>query len=307
MKIIIDTDPGHDDVMALLYLLANKSVEVLAITTVAGNSTIENTTRNAQYVLDLMDEPNIPLFSGAAKPLKRLLIQAVVHGASGLDGINPTNPYKLTNDAPEQIINLLQKYPGEVSILAVGPLTNIAAAITLNRQAMCLAKEIVIMGGAFSVPGNKNRVAEFNIFVDPEAAAIVLDLPVRKVFVPLDACNDIQLTLKDFAAITNSTIRKALLKMCTPYITNLKSDMDARGALMYDALAAFYVCNQALCQSRSMNIQIETKGQFTRGMTIIDRRPVPDRFPINSEIVTNIPEKQFVQSFTKTLSNYKKS
>lgn len=302
MKLIIDTDPGHDDAMALLYALKRKNINVLAVTTVAGNSTIENTTRNAQYILNLLGRDNVPLYSGAAKPLRRPLVQAVVHGTSGLDGIDPSNEYAITNNAPEKIVKLVKQFPGEVTLLALGPLTNIAHAIELDRDAMKLVKGIVIMGGAFTVPGNKNRVAEFNMYVDPEAAAMVVDLPVPKTFVPLDACNEIQLQMSDFELITNKSIRDVLIKMNVPYMKNLRVDMNARGALMYDVLAAYFACNPLMCKLEQANVQIETKGEFTRGMTVIDQRPVLDNLPPNAQIVTFIPSKEFKDNFIQTLS-----
>lgn len=303
MKLIIDTDPGHDDAMALLYALKRKDIDMLAVTTVAGNSTIENTTRNAQYVLNLLGRADVPLYSGAPKPLRRPLVQAVVHGTSGLDGIDPSNEYALTNNAPEKIVELVRQFPGEITLLALGPLTNIARAIQLNREAMRLVREIVIMGGAFTVPGNKNRVAEFNMYVDPEAAAMVVDLPVLKTFVPLDACNEIQLQMSDFCQITNKPIRDVLIKMNAPYIKNLQADMNACGALMYDVLAAYFACNPSKCKLEQANVQIEAKGKFTRGMTIIDQRPVPDNLTPNAQIVTFIPSKEFKEDFIETLSS----
>lgn len=302
MKLIIDTDPGHDDAMALLYAIKRKNINVLAVTTVAGNSRIENTTRNAQYVLNLLGRDDVPLYSGAAKPLKRPLVQAVVHGTSGLDGIDPSNECVLTDNAPEKIVELVKQFPGEVTLLALGPVTNIARAIELDRDAMSLVKEIVIMGGAFTVPGNKNRVAEFNMYVDPEAAAIAVDLPVQKTFVPLDACNEIQLQMSDFELITNKSIRDVLIKMNVPYMKNLQVDMNARGALMYDVLAAYFAANPSVCKLEQANVQIEAKGEFTRGMTIIDQRPVTDSLPPNAQIVTFISGKEFKKDFIDTLS-----
>src|SRR5205085_2809395 len=128
---------------------------------------------NARYVLDLLDRTDISIYSGAEKPLERALIQAVVHGESGLVGIDPTNEPGLTGNAVEKILSIVKENPNEITIVTIGPLTNIAAAILKDPETMKKIKEIVIMGGAVKVPGNKNRVAEFNIFVDPEAADVV--------------------------------------------------------------------------------------------------------------------------------------
>ena len=187
--------------------------------------------------------------------------------------------------------------------MTLGPLTNIAQAIMHDPETMKNVQRIVIMGGAFEVPGNKNRVAEFNMFVDPEAASVVLDLPVRKVFVPLDACNHIQLTLSDFEQVKNRSLREALLAMNRPYIENLKQDMAAEGALMYDVLAAYYVLDPEVCKTKAVNIELEITGEFTRGMTIIDKRPVPDKKQPNAERVQYIPAEAFKSRFITTLNS----
>jgi len=209
-KIIIDTDPGHDDAMAIMLAVKSDVFNIMAITTVSGNSTIENTTRNARFILQVLGTEDITVYSGAEKPLKQDLIQAVVHGKSGLEGIDPTNSAKLTNNAVEKIISIIKENPEEVTIVTLGPLTNIASAIQKDPSTMKKVKEIVTMGGAINVAGNKNRVAEFNVFVDPDAAKIVFDFPVKKTLVPLDACNHVQLSLQDFKAIKNEKVRNVL-------------------------------------------------------------------------------------------------
>ncbi len=300
-RVIIDTDPGQDDAMALMLMLKS-SFKVEAITTVAGNSVIENTTANARYVLGLISNEKTPIYSGASKPMKRKLIQAVVHGQSGLEGIDHNIAPNLTSDAVDKILELVKKNPNKLTILTLGPLTNIAVAIARNPEVMIKVKELVIMGGAFTVPGNKNRVAEFNIFVDPEAASIVTNFPVPKTFVPLDACNGIQLDLVEFEKVKNLKVKKALIDMNIPYIRNLKADMAASGALMYDVLAAYYLLERNKCQVYSANVQIETEGSITRGMTVIDRRPVTDNLAPNAKIVKNIPEIRFKKVFFDSLN-----
>lgn len=303
MKVIIDTDPGHDDAMALMLACASPELEVLAVTTVAGNSTIENTTRNARYILNAIGRAQVPVFSGAARPLKRDLIQAVVHGASGLEGIDPQNDPQLTGDAAAQIARLVQENPGEITIIALGPLTNIAQAIQQNPNAMRQVKQIVSMGGAITVPGNKNRVAEFNVFVDPEAADIVLQFKdVPKTLVPLDACNHVQMSTADFERITNVPLQQLLLKMLKPYMANLQKDAAAEGALMYDPLTVFFLLQPESCQTTQMNVQVETRGELTRGMTVADLRPVTDGLAPNVSIVTNIVSDDFVERFVMALS-----
>jgi inosine-uridine nucleoside N-ribohydrolase len=302
-KIIIDTDPGHDDALALMLACKSPELEILAVTTVAGNSTIENTTRNARFILERIGASDLPVFSGAAKPLNRSLVQAIVHGQSGLEGIDPQNEPGLTNDAPEQILRIVKQNPKGVTIVTLGPLTNIARAMQKDPKTMRLVKQIVSMGGAIETAGNKNRVAEFNIFVDPEAADIVVRFPVPKVMIPLDACNHIRMTLTDFKQIRDSMLRPLLVKMMHPYIANLHKDAGIEAALMYDPLTVFYLLQPRSCQTKAYNIQIETTSELTRGMTVADRRAVTDGLAPNATVVINIPAKAFVNRFIGTLNS----
>ncbi|HEX7042426.1 MAG TPA: nucleoside hydrolase [Patescibacteria group bacterium] len=300
-KIIIDTDPGHDDAMAIMLAIKSDIFDVIAITTVCGNSTIENTTRNARFILKTLGREDIPVYSGAKRPLKQELIQAVVHGKSGLDGIDPTNRPMLTNNAAQKIISLVKKNPGEITLVTLAPLTNIAMAIKKDPETMKKVKEIVTMGGAINVAGNKNRVAEFNIFVDPDAAKVVFDFPVKKTLVPLDACNHVRLIMKDFLAIKNKKLREVLIKMVGPYIHNLEKDAGVKAALMYDPLTVFYLLNKSACKTYKDNVQVEVKGEVTRGMTVIDRRKVTDGALSNMTIVTKISQAKFKKCFIECL------
>jgi len=301
-KIIIDTDPGHDDAMAIMLAVKSGAFDILAITTVCGNSTIENTTRNARFVLKTLGREDIPVYSGAVKPLRQKLIQAVVHGKSGLDGIDPTNAANCTGDAVEKILNLVKRFPNEITIVTLGPLTNIATAIQKDPESMKRVKEFVTMGGAINVPGNKNRVTEFNIFVDPDAAKIVSEFPIPKTLVPLDACNHVQLLLKDFMAVKNVPLRDVLVQMIKPYIRNIAKDTGIKAALMYDPLTVFYLLDPSTCKTYQDNIQVETKGEFTRGMTVVDQRSVPDDVTPNTTIVTDISQAKFRNTFIRILS-----
>ncbi|HUD44884.1 MAG TPA: nucleoside hydrolase [Patescibacteria group bacterium] len=301
-KIIIDTDPGHDDAMAIMLAVKSGAFDILAITTVCGNSTIENTTRNARFVLQVLDREDIPVYSGANKPLKQDLIQAVVHGKTGLEGIDPTNEAKLTNNAVDKIIELIKKYPGEITLVTLAPLTNIAMAIQKDPKTMDKLKQIVTMGGAINVAGNKNRVAEFNVFVDPDAAKIVFDFPVKKTLVPLDACNHVQLTLKDFQSITNKNLQNILVKLVKPYIQNIAKDVGVHAALMYDPLTVYYLLDANACKRYDDNVLVETEGEITRGMTVIDKRSVKDDLKPNMTIVTHISQAKFRRTFINFLS-----
>ena len=298
---IINTDPGHDDALAIMLAVKSGMFKIHAITTVAGNSTIENTTRNARFILKLLGREDIPVYSGSDKPLRRELVKAVVHGESGLDGLDPKNEPNLTGDSVERILSIVEGYPNKITLITLGPLTDIAKAIQRDLATMSKLKEIVIMGGAIRVPGNKNRVAEFNVFVDPEAADIVFKSPIKKTLIPLDACNHVKLGLEDFERIENEALRTPILAMIKPYIKNIAADEGVKAALMYDPLTVYSIMNPTACKRDDYNIFVETEGKHTRGMTVAELR-VSKREPPNISVVEMISEEAFKRDFIKVLS-----
>lgn len=299
-KIIIDTDPGHDDALAIMLLEKSGLFDILAITTVAGNSTIQNTTNNARYVLDLLNS-TIPLYSGAATPLKIKLVQANVHGPSGLAGATITKQERLTGDAVDRIIEIVKNNPKQVSILTLGPLTNLAEALQKDETIAPLIQEVIMMGGAIAVPGNKNRVAEFNIFVDPDAADVVFKSEIPKVLVPLDACNEVFLTLDDFEQLKNSHLYEPIRAMMTHYIEGIRAFEKTTGALMYDPLAAYYLINPKAFEMKKMDVQIEVDSNLTRGMTVADRRTWGEKDP-NINVAMYANRDEFVKDFLEILN-----
>jgi len=300
-KIIIDTDPGHDDALALLMLLKSNKCIIKAITTVAGNSTIGNVTRNAQAILNLTKE-KIPIFSGLAKPIKRELVTAVVHGESGLAGFDTSKTdFSLTGNAPEKIIEIIKQNPNQITILALGPLSNVARAIKKDQSIIPLIKQLVIMGGAIGVPGNKNRVAEFNFFVDPEAADLVFKTKIPKVLISLDACNQVVLQVNDFKRIKNKSLQKLLIPMMEHFIDGLVNDEGTNGILVYDALAAFFLINPKAFKLKEMNVIIETRGEHTAGMSVTEKREHKVK-ETNVRVVSEIKKESFIKDLFKYLS-----
>ncbi len=300
IPLIIDTDPGHDDALAIMLLIKSERFDIQAVTTVAGNTTTQNTTNNARYILDLL-QSSIPLYSGAAAPLRQKLICANVHGENGLAGAQITKKELLNNLAVTKIIELVRTAPSKVSLLVIGPQTNIALAFKQDLELPKLIKQIVIMGGAIAVPGNKNAVAEFNIFVDPEAADIVFRAPVKKIVIPLDVCNDIFLTLADFRRLKKSKLYRPIMAMMKHYIQGIKIFERTKGALMYDPLAAYYLLNPRAYETKKMDVRIETTSDLTRGMSVADRRNWGEK-KYNAHVVTKINRDQFVEDFINTLN-----
>ena len=298
--VIIDTDPGHDDALAIMLLIRSNAVNVQAVTTVAGNTDIQKVTNNARFILDLIDS-NVPIFSGARKPLKKKQILANVHGKSGLDGANITKTEKLNELAVDSMIRIIRANPRRVTIVTIGPETNIAKAFIKDPEIPKLLKQIVIMGGAINVPGNKSRVAEFNIFVDPDAAKIVFDAPVKKILVPLDICNEIPMFLTDFNKIKGK-LRSPILIMMKEFIKGIARYENFKGALVYDALATYFLINPKAYTLTKMDIKIETKGNLTNGMTVADKRLWGDK-ELNVDVATKLDRNVFIKDFIKIMSD----
>ncbi|HLD01663.1 MAG TPA: nucleoside hydrolase [Patescibacteria group bacterium] len=299
--LIVDTDPGHDDVMAILLAVKSQRFDIQALTTVAGNSTIENVTKNAAYTLDLLQRRDIPIYSGAEKPLKRKLVQAVVHGISGLAGADTSKTVIVrTNDAAKQIQQIVRQHKKKITILALGPLTNIAKAFQNDPALPSLIQEIVIMGGAIDVPGNKNRVAEFNMFVDPEAADIVFKTNVKKTLIPIDVCSKTILLLSDFQKLQGTSFYSPIMSMMKHFIQGLTEDEGVQGALVYDAVAAYYLLNPKAFTLVPMDIVIETKGEHTFGMTVAEKR-AHKKMEYNTLVAMDVDKKAFVKDFLAIL------
>ena len=299
MKVIIDTDPGHDDAMAIMLACMSPELDVLALTTVCGNSTIENTTRNARFIMEFLDKTDIPIFSGASKPLRKELVQATVHGTSGLQGIDPQNASNLTDDAVEQILNLITNEPDPITLITLGPLTNIAAAIQRAPSVMAKLERIVIMGGAINVPGNQTSTAEFNMFADPDAADIVLMSAIPKLIVPLDACNGVRLQLSDIEDIKDERTKHLLKTMLQPYIQNIALDTGINAAIMYDPAAVFALLRPDMCKIRQSRLRVDTTG-IKRGTTTHSKnakRGIAD-------IVLSIDQTSFIKCLTNTINDF---
>ena len=300
-KIILDTDPGVDDALALMLLAKSKNIDLLAITTVAGNSTIENTTANAQYLKKLLGL-KCPIYSGAKKALTGPFTTAHVHGVTGLAGIDNQEVPVFTNNAPEKIIEIVKQNPHEVIIVCIGPETNLAQAIQIEPLLPSLISKVVIMGGAILSPGNQTSMAEFNIGLDPEAAEIVFESPIKKVLIPLDVCYQTPLFAPDFDRLKNSSLFKTIKAITTPYIKAISRFEGQEGAIVYDALAAYYLINPSAFTIEDYEVHIETNGKYTRGATVADRRSWGEKSP-NTTVTTALNREQFLNDFVDILSS----
>ncbi|MRX49604.1 nucleoside hydrolase [Paracoccus sp. S-4012] len=276
-KIIFDTDPGQDDAVALLLALASpEEVEVLGVTAVAGNVPLDLTAKNARIVCELAGRPDLPVHAGCDAPLARRLVTAEnVHGATGLDGIDlrpPAMPLAETH-AVDFIIETLRGEPsGSVTLVAVGPLTNIATAFDRAPDTVPRVQEIVIMGGAYFEVGNVTPAAEFNIYVDPEAAKLVFDSGAALTVMPLDVTHK-ALTSRDWVEgmrALGTRVGEAVASWTDFFERYDKAKYGNLGAPLHDPCAVAWLIRPELFSGKRVNVEIETAGEFTAGMTVAD-------------------------------------
>ncbi|GGA14475.1 nucleoside hydrolase [Neptunicoccus cionae] len=282
-KIIIDTDPGQDDAVAILLALASPELEVLGITAVAGNVPLALTELNTRKVVELAGRPDIPVFAGCDAPLDRPLVTAEhVHGRTGLDGPtlpDPQIPLQAKHGV-DFIIDTLRSSK-DVTLCPLGPLTNIAAALTQAPDIKQNIQEIVLMGGGFFEGGNITPAAEFNIYVDPTAADIVLRSGVPVTMLPLDCTHQALTTAPRVAAF------RALPNRAGPVVAELtdfferydKEKYGSDGAPLHDPCVIAYLLRPDLFNSRFINVEVETISKLTLGATVADWWRVTDRPP----------------------------
>ena len=307
-KIIIDTDPGQDDAVAILLALASPNeLDVLGITAVAGNVPLPLTEKNARIICELAGKTDIPVFAGCDEPIKRRLVTAEhVHGKTGLDGPQLAPPTMALQDmhGVDFLINTLRAEPsGTVTLVPIGPLTNIAQAFKRAPDIIERVQEIVIMGGAYFEVGNITPAAEFNIYVDPEAADIVFKSDIQLVVMPLDVTHK-ALTTKPrvdaFAALGNEVGR--MVAEWTNFFERFdKEKYGSEGAPLHDPCTIAYLLQPNLFSGRHINVEIELNSDLTRGMTVADWWRVTDR-PPNATFIGDMDADGFFGLLTNRLA-----
>jgi purine nucleosidase len=271
-KILLDCDPGLDDALALLLAHGDAELELVAVTTVGGNVSLDNTTRNALQLRDYLGFPEVPVAAGAAGPLERLITTAAeVHGETGIgDVVLPAAITALaTGHAVDLVISTLRDAPGQVHLVATGPLTNIALALRQEPRIVDWAASFTIMGGSFT-RGNVTPAAEFNIYVDPEAAAIVFAAGWTVVMIGLDLT--LQATAEPHIVDRMLQLGRIGVELVAPLSTFWTSPItdEPRGQALHDVCAVAYVARPDLFESRPARVEVETRGEFTSGMTVVD-------------------------------------
>lgn len=295
-NIIIDCDPGHDDAIAILMALANQDkLNILGITTVGGNQLLDKVTLNCLKTLSLVNK-NIPVASGAASPLTREIhTGGDAHGDSGMDGpVLPPPKYRVvsTNAVQfmyEKIINSQEK----VTLVPTGPLTNIALLLRTFPDIKDKIDLICLMGGGIST-GNRTPAAEFNIYVDPEAAKIVFNSGVDIVMAGLDVTNKAMLMDDEKENLRGKGKVSAFVAELLDFYGIAGKRFGFEGCALHDPCAVGYLLRPDLFEGKKYHVDIETQGELTRGMTLADARPMPEK-KANVFVLLEIKRKEFIE------------
>jgi pyrimidine-specific ribonucleoside hydrolase len=297
MKILIDCDPGHDDMMAIMLACARPlELELLGITTVAGNQTGAKTWLNARRILTLIGRTDIPAARGADRPLLREpTVAPEIHGVSGLDGADL--PEAATEGLPvhavDFILDALHASPDPVTLVPTGPLTNIALALLKNPGVVANIQRIVLMGGAV-FDSNVTPAAEFNIYVDPEAARIVFASGAPLTMVGLDVTNKALLTFAEIAEISRwgGKVSGVVGPLLDFFARANREVFGFEGAPLHDALAVAHLLRPGIIRTKFLNVEVETSGELTRGRTVADFYGVSGRQP-NAEVALEVDREAF--------------
>jgi purine nucleosidase len=307
LPIIIDTDPGQDDAVAILLALASLEFEVLGITAVAGNVPLALTEVNARKICELAARPDIKVFSGAVRPLARKLVTAEhVHGRTGLDG--PVLPEPAMALQPLHAVDfivdtLMSRDAGTVTLCVLGPMTNIALALIREPRIASRIQRIVAMGGGFFEGGNVTPAAEFNIYVDPHAARVVFDADIPITLIPLDCTHQ--------ALTSRARVDKfrAMKNTCGPAVAALldfferfdEQKYGTDGGPLHDPCVMAWLLRPELFQSRDVNVVVECESELTMGMTVVDWWKVTERKP-NATVCRSVDAQGFFDLLTERIA-----
>jgi inosine-uridine nucleoside N-ribohydrolase len=279
VRILLDVDTGVDDALALAFAVRHPEIELEGVITAAGNVGLASTTRNTLRVLDLLGASNVPVAMGAPAPLSGVLREAShVHGSDGLGGAQLPAPTRAAlPDGIRLLIDLVQRSPDAITVVCTGPFTNLAVAAKREPSIIASVREVVVMGGAVRVPGNVTPTAEFNVYADPEAAAIVFDLPWEITMVGLDVTTRVQLTRAERdALVDDGTPEAVLVREATRHLFDTRG-VDAMS--LHDPLAVAVAFDPSLVTSVQRQVLVETRGEHTLGQTVVDLRPGAGAFP----------------------------
>ncbi|HLA85966.1 MAG TPA: nucleoside hydrolase [Thermoguttaceae bacterium] len=303
-KVILDVDPGIDDAMALCMALLQPELEVLAVTAVGGNCPPDQATRNVQTVIEQLDPPRWPRVGAASAPDRRLPVDGrLLHGDDGLGDSNIQVAELRARHPSEKVISdTIRSAPNSVTIIALGPLTNVARAFQRDPELSSLVDRIVISGGTVNGAGNITPAAEFNIYCDPESARAVFRSPSTKTLIPLDVTNQVMLSFDLFNRLPDESTKagRLLRRILPPAFRAYRQRFGLEGIHVHDSIALCAAMFPELFTFREMAADVETSGELTSGMTVFDRRRVP-AWRHNLEVAVTMDDKKVVAKIIECL------
>jgi len=308
-RVIIDTDPGIDDAAAIFLALASPELKVEAITTIFGNGTLQECTRNALIILETAGRSDIPVYAGAGKPLLReLTVAHNIHGEDALGGVGLPDPKSKpqTEHAVYEMIDRVMASPGEITLIALGRLTNVALALSIEPRMAGALKELILMGGAVLAPGNASEVATANLHGDPEAAAIVYQSGAPIVQVGMDVCRHVVFRQAHLARLRQArNPATGLLMRITPQLAGAYAERlkHIPGAVTQynDVPAVAYALDPSLFDARDLHVRIATHDELTKGQTVTD---VDNRWqrPPNARVLMAVDANRLIEMFLARLA-----
>lgn len=306
-KIIIDCDPGHDDAIAILLAAGNKNIDLIGITTVAGNAELEKTTLNALKVCEIAGIQDVPVLRGNSQPLIRKRETAPdIHGDSGMDGPILPEPTKTVEDehAVDFIIRKVMESAGDITLVPVGPLTNIAMAMRREPAILSKIQEIVIMGGGTF--GNWTPAAEFNIFVDADAAKVVFESGVPITMMGLDLTHQALATeeVSNRIAEINNNAGRFVSDLLVYFRKTYLEVFGFEHPPVHDVCSVAYCIDPTVVETKKLHVDIETKGELTYGMTLVDLHGVTGKEP-NVNVALTLDHQKFWNMVVDALNNLK--
>ncbi len=298
-RILLDCDPGHDDAIAILLALASPEVELVGITTVAGNQTLEKTTANAIRILEFVERTDVPVAAGAVRPLLRdPFVAKYVHGESGLDG--PDLPPAQGNPVDEHAVDFLARHAAGATLAAVGPLTNVA--LLLARHPEARPDRIVLMGGSIGV-GNVTPAAEFNVWADPEAAARVFESGIDVTMIGLDVTHQALMTQADADQLREAGRTGKLVAELWEFYNRFHSKTYGfDGSPIHDAVALAHVFRPDLVETEHRHVAIDCASELCRGRTVVDLWRRTENEP-NAHVGVGVDGRAFIELLVERLSS----
>ena len=310
-RVITDTDPGIDDAAAILMALGCSALRVEAVTTVFGNASVERCTTNALRILESAGRPDVPVYQGVGRPLSfsEPSYAANIHGDDGLGdaGLPMPQLQPQSGNAVLEIVDRALQSPGEITLVALGRLTNLALAISIDPRVASALGEVVVMGGAVSVPGNASPVASANLLGDPEAADIVYRSGAKVVQVGLDVCDTVEISADQQARVwRKGTLATRLLESVTPFIKRAyasRGRLNTPDGVRYnDVPAVAYAIDPSLFGCKDLFVRIETRGQLTRGQTVADLHGQTGA-PPNAKVALDVDAASVTELWTELVGN----